>query len=226
MMMKYHYRIFQKLHQNRVINVSIVIGDIVKLPHKHDAIVNCSNLSLSGSFQQKSYWMFAGRKNVDTSIQNVCGPKLLEACLNFPLIASHKRCNVGDAVVTPAFDFIGTKYIIHTVGPRYDMDQSFCFNVALKSSYLASFRQGDLIGAESIAFPAISCGIGNAPSHVAATACWDALAEYLMNSPQQQSKLKKITFCLFEKKTFSAWVKAAQHHDFLRPTTAEVIIND
>ena len=58
------------------IRVDVEMCDILsKSPA--DAVVSCANMTLCGSVN-KSYWMFAGRKNVETRIHEEAGPALLE----------------------------------------------------------------------------------------------------------------------------------------------------
>jgi len=132
-------------------------GDITKLTaDEADVIVNAANPGLLGG------------GGVDGSIHRAAGPKLKMFCECLPLIETHVRCRVGDAVWTPAFD-LPFKGIIHTVGPIFEEmqlrrlrtgeavasepleDLRYCLNSCLDYAYVTDCRRP--------AFPAISCGI-------------------------------------------------------------------
>ena len=189
----------------------VVMCDISKL-QEHDVLVNCSNSSMSGSFNQKSYWMFAGRKNVDTALHQAAGPQLLEACLSFPEIKTGVRCEIGQSKITNAFGSVNSKYIVHTVGPRYNNNQNFQLtNNLLVSCYFSSLVLADTVGSKSIAFPAISCGVGDLPPHVSATASIQAMNKYYESDGdacRQRRSVTTISFCMIESKTWWAWQKA------------------
>lgn len=190
----------------------VIKGDISQLSDHYDAIVNCSNLSLSGSENQKAYWMFSGRKNVDTAIHAAAGPALLAACLSIPEIKNGVRCEIGQCKSTPACGKIKSKYIIHTVGPR-DGDSPDRTYDLLRSSYYSTFYEAQRLQLKSIAVPAISCGIGNIPPHMSARACLQSLRDTLVGNTQVDatvSQLSNLTFCMYEDKTYWAWVKALQ----------------
>jgi O-acetyl-ADP-ribose deacetylase (regulator of RNase III) len=66
-------------------------------------------------------------------------------------------CQVGGAVVTPAFDLPDPiRHVVHAVGPRFGKDEPA--DDLLRDAYLAALARCDEVGASSVAFPSISTG--------------------------------------------------------------------
>lgn len=120
-------------------------GDITQ--EKVDAIVNAANSGLRGG------------GGVDGAIHRAGGPAIREECRK--IIAKIGRLPAGEAVITTS-GRLPAQYVIHTVGPIYrggkSGEEEKLFNAYYNSLKLADEKQ-----LETIAFPAISCGVYGYP---------------------------------------------------------------
>lgn len=166
-------------------NLTVIKGDITTA--KVDAIVNAANPAMLGG------------GGVDGAIHRAAGAKLLDACRAVELIDG-VRCPTGEARITEAGN-LDASYVIHTVGPRYHIDPEP--EKLLASAYTNSLALALQYGCESIAFPAISCGIYAYPI--------DEAASIAVSTCQQElySDLN-ITFYLNTEQAYEAWQKALQ----------------
>jgi O-acetyl-ADP-ribose deacetylase (regulator of RNase III) len=136
--------------------VEFVIGDITH--QRVDAIVNAANESLLGG------------GGVDGAIHRAAGPKLLEESR---LLGG---CRTGEAKATGA-GLLLARWVIHAVGPVWSGGARGEAEL-LASAYRSALSLGGELGARSIAFPAISCGIYAYPIDHAATVAADAVRSY------------------------------------------------
>lgn len=133
----------------------IVEADITTLDV--DAIANAANESLLGG------------GGVDGAIHRAAGPDLLAACRALPEVRPGVRCPTGEARITSGFR-LPARFVIHTVGPIWHGGTQGEAGL-LASCYHQSLRLAREHGIETIAFPAISCGVyGYPPEHAARVA--------------------------------------------------------
>ena len=125
----------------------VVTGDITKIDA--DAIVNPTDVSCSGS------------GGIDFAIHRAAGADLKAA------LCGCERLDAGEARVTPAFDLRSAKWIIHTVGPRWENGFSL-EEFKLAECYRNSLRIAFDQKCKSVAFPCISTGAGGFPADRAA----------------------------------------------------------
>ena len=76
------------------------------------------------------------------------------------------RCPTGEARITPGFD-LPARFVIHTVGPVWQ-GGAYGEPKLLASCYQSSLALAKEIQVQTIAFPAISCGVFGYPISEAA----------------------------------------------------------
>ncbi len=141
--------------------IRIIEADITTL--RVDAIVNAANEALLGG------------GGVDGAIHRAAGPRLLAACRALPEVHPRVRCPTGDARITDAFD-LPARFVIHTVGPVWDGGGHGEAEL-LASCYRQVMSIARKQSVNSIAFPAISCGVFDYPPNLAAMIALGELAK-------------------------------------------------
>jgi O-acetyl-ADP-ribose deacetylase (regulator of RNase III) len=150
--------------------LEVMQGDITQL--KVDAIVNAANTSLLGG------------GGVDGAIHRAAGKELLEECRTVG------GCPTGEARITGGYN-LPARHVIHTVGPVYSgkpKDETLLTGCYQNSLQLAV--DNDL---ESIAFPAISCGVYGYPIEKACKIAVDATCAFLKSNPA----ITRVIYMLF-----------------------------
>lgn len=156
-------------------------GDITTLPV--DAIVNAANGSLLGG------------GGVDGAIHRAAGPELLDACRELG------GCPTGEARTTPAFR-LPARWVIHTVGPVWHGGQRGEADL-LASCYRSSLAEADSVGADTIAFPAISTGAYGFPAGRAAEIAFTTLRE-------TPTRVERVTLVAFDGATARRYANLVQ----------------
>jgi len=160
--------------------LEVVRGDLTT--QAVDAIVNAANSSLLGG------------GGVDGAIHRAGGPAILAECR---LLGG---CKTGDAKATTGGE-LPARYVIHTVGPVWRGGE------AGEPQLLASCHRRSLdvareLGARSVAFPAISCGIYGYPAALAAVVAVGTVRKHAHD-------LDFVRFVLFGDDTYEAFAAAA-----------------
>ncbi len=150
--------------------IEIMQGDITRL--KIDAIVNAANTSLLGG------------GGVDGAIHRAAGPELLAECRTIG------GCPTGEARITKGYN-LPARYVIHTVGPVYKGRPQDSRLLSL--CYLNSLQLAVEHNINSIAFPAISCGVYGYPINEACRIAVDTAVGFL----KENKSIKNIIFILF-----------------------------
>ena len=165
--------------------LALLVGDITTRPV--DAVVNAANAAL------------AGGGGVDGAIHRAGGPAIMrETAEKYP-----DGCHTGSAVVSAAGD-LPAKSVFHAVGPvwhggyRGEEDQ-------LRSCYRTCLELAVRHRCESIAFPAISCGVYGYPLDLAAAAAIDEVVDVLREAPPLL-----VEFVLFQDGIYAAFQRAVE----------------
>ncbi len=162
--------------------MGILQGNITTLAM--DAIVNAANSSLLGG------------GGVDGAIHRAAGPELALECRML------NGCQTGQAKITQAYK-LPAQRIIHTVGPVWhggENDEP----AMLASCYRESLKLAKVNKLQTIAFPAISCGIYGYPIEQAASIALETVQAFLMTDDVIQG----VSFICFGDETYDAYLEA------------------
>jgi len=165
--------------------INLTLGDITQA--RVDAIVNAANKEMLGG------------GGVDGAIHRAAGPDLLAACKEVPATGGI-RCPAGQARITRAGK-LQARYVIHTVGPMYDIDPKP--EQLLASAYHNTLQLALDHHCQSLAVPAISCGVYGYPAREAAQIA-------LGISAGKKYRDLDIKFYLFSQIMFEVWQEVLQ----------------
>lgn len=158
--------------------ITIRRADITKLDV--DAIVNAANSSLLGG------------SGVDGAIHRAAGPELAIECRMLG------GCKTGEAKITKGYR-LPARFVIHTVGPVWNggtRDEA----ESLARCYRNCLSLAVGHGIQSIAFPAISCGIYRFPVELAANIALGETVRFL----DSNETLQVVTFACVDDLVFEA----------------------
>ncbi|GAA5107828.1 ADP-ribose-binding protein [Orbus sasakiae] len=170
--------------------IKIIQGDITKIAV--DAIVNAANSSLLGG------------SGVDGAIHRVGGKQILEECQK--IRARQGGCKVGDAVITSAGN-LPAKYVIHTVGPRWNDGNNNEVNL-LKNCYLNCFKLAYDNNVTTISFPNISTGIYKFPKNKAAEIALRIIKESL----NKYLSIEKVNIVCYESDNYNIYCSLIENY--------------
>ncbi|MDN4614744.1 O-acetyl-ADP-ribose deacetylase [Leifsonia sp. F6_8S_P_1B] len=169
--------------------IEIVPGDITD--ETVDAIVNAANSSLLGG------------GGVDGAIHRRGGPAILQACRELRATTLPDGLPTGQAVATTAGD-LAARWVIHTVGPVWSSREDR--TPLLQNAYRSSLRVARELGAESVAFPAVSAGVYGWPMEDAARIAVSTVRAVLSSGV---GSVEHVRFVLFNDEALAAFRAAA-----------------
>jgi O-acetyl-ADP-ribose deacetylase len=126
-----------------------------------------------------------GGGGVDGAIHRAAGPDLLKECRGL------NGCPTGQARITKGY-CLPARHVIHTVGPVY-RDGARGEPALLASCYRESLTLAVANNIETIAFPAISCGVYGYPIPDAARIAISTTAAFLATD----NRMKQVIFACF-----------------------------
>lgn len=164
-----------------MLTIEVLKGDITKI--ETDVIVNAANSSLLGG------------SGVDGAIHRAGGKQILEECIT--IRNKQGGCKVGNAVYTSGGNLL-TKYVIHTVGPRWNTNEDDCVE-QLRNCYKNSLLLAENLKAKTIAFPNISTGIYQFPKKLAAEIAIGQMKIF------ENENLEKVIFVCFDEENMKLY---------------------
>jgi O-acetyl-ADP-ribose deacetylase (regulator of RNase III) len=174
--------------------LSAVRGDLTT--QRVDAIVNAANSELLGG------------GGVDGAIHAAGGQVIYDECLELRRTTWRHGLPTGEAVVTSA-GRLPAQWVIHTVGPRYGR------HAGMEAALLAACHRSSLdiawgVGARTVAFPAISCGVFGYPPAEAAPIAVGAVRAYVDEHP---TAFEEVRFVLFTDALHEVFADALSRSD-------------
>jgi O-acetyl-ADP-ribose deacetylase (regulator of RNase III) len=169
------------------VNIELLVGDITKVPV--DAIVNAANSAL------------AGGGGVDGAIHRVGGSAVMADLER--RYGRGRHCPTGSAVVSDAGDLPAT-WVIHAVGPIWRGGAAGEAEL-LASAYRTSLRLAAELGARTVSFPAISCGVYGYPVDLAAPLAIATVSDVLAEGA---GSVARVTFVLYSAETHASFAAA------------------
>lgn len=160
--------------------VEFVVGDLTT--QDVDAVVNAANEAL------------APGGGVSGAIHRAGGPDIAEECRRLG------GCPTGDAKATTA-GRLPARWVIHAVGPVWHGGREDEPGL-LASAYRRSLEVARELGARTVAFPALSCGIYGYPPELAAPVAVGAVTELA-------SSFDKVRFVFLDEELRQVFVQAA-----------------
>ncbi|MEP6900616.1 MAG: O-acetyl-ADP-ribose deacetylase [Actinomycetota bacterium] len=167
--------------------VVVTVGDITE--QATDAIVNAANSTLLGG------------GGVDGAIHAKGGRAIYDECYKIRQTQYPIGLPAGKAVITAGGN-LKARFVIHTVGPVYGINQGRDAEL-LRDSYKNSLVLAVENDLETIAFPSISTGAFHFPKHQAARISSQMINEFLVTD----DKLSEVRLVFFSESDAKMFLK-------------------
>ena len=165
-------------------DVVLIRGDITE--QDADAVVNAANSSLMGG------------GGVDGAIHRKGGPAILAECKRIRAEQYPDGLPTGQAVASAGGN-LPARWVIHTVGPVYAKSEDRSHLLA--GCHSQALKVADELGAETVAFPAISTGVYGYPLDEAAPVAVHAVRT-------ANTEVREVRFVLFDRQAYEAFERA------------------
>lgn len=183
-------------------HVAFVQGSVLDL--HVDAVVNSAHETLLGGMQVDEILMADGAADewrlcgggLNGAIHEAAGPKLFDACKELG------GCMQGDAKITKAYGIEYDDYIIHTVGPFFQNNETE--ESVLASCYTKALDLAAEHGCSSIAFPCISAGALGFPVSKAAATALISVVEWF---EAHQDIVMNVYLCAYTQNEYKAYLR-------------------
>jgi O-acetyl-ADP-ribose deacetylase (regulator of RNase III) len=169
-----------------VARITLARGDITQ--QRVDAVVNAANSTLLGG------------GGVDGAIHRAGGPAILAECKRLRAERFSDGLPTGQAVATTGGN-LPARWVIHTVGPVYAKSEDR--SALLASCHSQSLRVADELGAQTVAFPAISTGVYGYPVDETAPVAIDTVRS-------ANTRVEEVRFVLFDDRAHRAFTAALE----------------
>ena len=166
--------------------IRLLRGDITR--ESCDVIVNAANTALRPG------------GGVDGAITRAAGPDALADRERVARERGEPPLPTGDAVATAA-GRLDARWIVHTAGPVYSGSAHDA--ELLAACHRSALRVADELGAETVAFPAISTGIYGYPVEEAAPTAIAAVLD-------ADTRVREVRFVLFSERDLDAFRRALE----------------
>ena len=169
--------------------LKIILGDITK--QGVDVVINAANRELSGG------------SGVNGAIRKAGGPEIQKYCEELRATTHPNGLPAGHSVMTPGGK-LPAKWIIHTVGPKYGLENGKEAEL-LASCYRTALGLAEKHGLKTVAFPAISTGVYGYPMDEAAKVAAEAIKQEL----PKLNKVQEIRLVFQAEEDLAAFLKNA-----------------
>ena len=183
---------------------------------RYAGIVTPSNALLCGN--KSKWWGFNGQTNVDGVVRSLAGPGLAAECDSIPpAVAGGLEKLMPDSARATAAHDIAARHIIHALAPTSAFPRPSAEH-ALRRTYSRCLKLSTELEMDSLALPALGCGVAGFPAGIGARAALDAVEEAVgiglwSDSEEEGDGAKAATtlleFVLLDERVYAAFADAA-----------------